>query len=332
MTQPSRRARFLRLAALAGFVVLTLSATAWAAAALSVHFSGALLIAFEAALIAAALATLALRFRSRRAGWAGLALIAVTIGGWYMTIQPSNDRDWAADVARGVTAEISGDQVTLHNIRAFDWQDRDRAEEHWGRRHYDLTKLDSIDMFTSVWDNPDIAHLLVSFGFGDGQHVVFSVEIRREADEEFEILGGFFRKFELVLIAAEENDIVRLRTNHRKEDVRLYPVRLDQARMREMFLTYASFGNALAERPEFYNTITDNCTTTVYQLAKLVAPEMPIDIRLVKSGLLPEYLDEIGGLRDEIAMSERRSRGAITAWAQEVPAGANFSDWIRSGQ
>ncbi|MDI3336913.1 DUF4105 domain-containing protein [Defluviimonas aestuarii] len=332
MTQPSRRTRYLSLVALAGFVVLTLGTTAWAAAALSVHFAGALLIAFEAALIAAALTTLALRFRSRRAGLAGLALIAVIIGGWYMTIQPSNDRDWAADVARGVTAEIAGDQVTLHNVRAFDWQDRDRAEEHWVTRHYELTKLDSIDMFTSVWDNPDIAHLLVSFGFSDGQHVVFSVEIRREAGEEFEILGGFFRKFELVLIAAEENDIVKLRTNHRKEDVRLYPVRLDQARMREMFLTYTSFGNALAESPEFYNTITDNCTTTVYQLAKLVAPEMPLDIRLVKSGLLPEYLDEIGGLRDEIAMSERRSRGAITARAQEVPTGADFSDWIRAGQ
>jgi hypothetical protein len=283
-------------------------------------------------LAVAALTTLALRIRSRRAGWAGLAIIAFAVGGWYTTIQPSNDRDWAADVARSVTAEIAGDQITLHNIRAFDWQDRDTAEEHWVTRHYDLTKLDSIDMFTSVWDNPDIAHLLVSFGFTDGQRVAFSVEIRREVDEEFEILGGFFRKFELVLIAAEESDIVKLRTNHRGEDVRIFPVKLDPARKREMFLTYLAFGNMLAENPAFYNAITDNCTTTVYQLATLIQPDMPLDIRLVKSGLLPEYLADLGGLVEDIAMDERRRRAAITERATLAPSTADFSAWIRQGR
>ena len=333
MTSPkSRRRSLAKPLGHAAFGLFLAATTGFAAAAIWVHFTGATLVALETLLALAALAATGLRFRSRRAGWGGVALIALVAGGWYQTIQPSNDRDWAADVAHGVTAEIDGDRVTLYNVRAFDWRDRATAEERWVTRHYDLTKLDTIDMFTSVWDNPDIAHLLVSFGFTDGQRVAFSVEIRREANEEFEILGGFFRKFELVLIAAEESDIVKLRTNHRGEDVRLYPVKLDHARIRKMFLTYLDFGNTLAEEPAFYNTITDNCTTTVYRLATLIQPDMPLDFRLVKSGLLPEYLDDLGGLEDDIAMEERRRRAAITERANLVPSSADFSTWIRQGR
>ncbi|MGB3315195.1 MAG: DUF4105 domain-containing protein [Albidovulum sp.] len=328
---PTRRRRIAKFLGHAAFGLILITATGLAGAAMWVHLSGAALVLFETLLALVALAALALRCRSRRAGWAAFAVILLAAGGWYQTIEPRDDRHWAADVAHGVTAEIDGDAVTLHNVRAFDWQDRDTAKEHWVTRHYDLTRLDSIDMFTSVWDNPDIAHLLVSFGFTDGQRVVFSVEIRREADEEFEILGGFFRKFELVLIAAEESDIVKLRTNHRGEDVRVYPVKLDHERMRKMFLTYLDFGNALDENPAFYNTLTDNCTTTVYQLATLVQPDMPLDIRLVKSGQLPDYLDEIGGLADDISMAERRSRAAVTERAKRVPVSADYSDWIRAG-
>jgi hypothetical protein len=327
---PSRRRRTAKFLGHAAFGLILIAATGLAGAALWVHLSGAALVLSETLLALATVATVALRCRSRRAGWAGLALIALVAGGWYQTIVPGNHRHWATDVAHGVTAEIDGDRVVLHNVRAFDWQDRNTAMEHWVTRHYDLAKLDTLDMFTSVWDDPDIVHLLVSFGFTDGQRVVFSVEIRREANEEFEILGGFFRKFELVLIAAEESDIVKLRTNHRGEDVRVYPVKLDHERMRKMFLTYLDFGNDLADQPAFYNTITDNCTTTVYQLATLIKPDMPLDIRLVKSGLLPEYLDEIGGLVDDVDMSERRRRAAITERAKTVPPSADFSTWIRA--
>lgn len=313
------------------FGLVLAATTGFAAAAIWVQFAGAQRLTLEALLGTAALAAIGLRVRSRRAGWVGLALIALVAGVWYHTIQPSNDRDWAADVAHGVTAQVEGNRVTLYNVRAFEWQDAANAEEHWVTRHYDLDKLDTIDMFTSVWDNPDIAHLLVSFGFTDGQRVVFSVEIRREVDEEFEILGGFFRKFELVLIAAEESDIIKLRTNHRGEDVRMFPVKLDPERERKMFLTYIALGDTLAEQPAFYNTITDNCTTTVYKLATLIQPDMPLDIRLVKSGLLPEYLDDLGGLVDEVEMDERRRRAAITERAKLVPPSTDYSDWIRQG-
>ena len=52
--------------------------------------------------------------------------------------------------------------------------------------------------------------------------MVFSVEIRRQSNETFSEIGGFFKEFELIVIAAEERDIVRLRTNVRREKTYLY--------------------------------------------------------------------------------------------------------------
>ncbi|MGB7269843.1 MAG: DUF4105 domain-containing protein [Albidovulum sp.] len=315
-----------------GFFAVFLGAAAWTATALFVHFSGPVLVLAEALLALAALGVLLGRYRARRAGWASLAAAALIVGAWYQTIQPSDQRIWAFDVARGVTADVAGDSVTLHNIRSFRWKDEDTADEAWVSQTYDLRDLTSVDMLTSVWDDPDIAHLLVSFGFATDQHVVFSVEIRREQGEEFSVLGGFFRQFEMVLIAADEQDIVKLRTNYRKEDVRLYPIKLDQARMQKMFMAYVDLGNDLAARPAFYNTILANCSTAVYRLAKVIVPDMPLDIRLIKTGRLYEYLADLGGLQGEMSAAKRFEASAITQIAQATPEGQSFSTAIRAGE
>jgi Ca2+/Na+ antiporter len=326
---PSRLRRFGRILGRIAFGLALLTGTALVATAMTVQLAGVTrTLALLALAIGAALA-LGLRVRTRRAGWAGFLLILAAATAWYGTVRPSAERAWAPDVARGVTADIDGAKVTLHDVRNFRWRDEDHATEAWETRTYDLTRLDSIDMLTSVWDNPDIAHLLVSFGFTTGDHVVFSVEIRREQGEAFSNIGGLFRQFEQVLIAADEEDIVKLRTNYRQEDVRLFPVKLDKDKMRALFLGYATLGNDLAREPAFYNTITANCTSTVYRLAQGVTGDLPLDIRLLKTGRLPEYLQELGGLKGDMPMAERRAEAAITARAQAAAPGADFSAEIR---
>ncbi|GLS87090.1 membrane protein [Cypionkella aquatica] len=313
----------------AGFVLLLVLATAWAATALYLQLNGALQITALAVLALAFAAILVLRRQKRRHAWAGFALAALGIGLWYQTIQPRQDRNWAADVAQGVTGTVTGDLVTLDHVRNFDWSPETTASPHWETRHYDLSQLQSVDMLTSTWGNPDIAHLLVSFGFTGGQQVVFSVEIRRESDEIFSSIGGFFRKFELVLIAADEADIVKLRTNYRAEDVHLFPVKLDAAQRRALFLRYIAFGNDLALAPQFYNTVTANCASTVYHLVQVIKPDMPLDYRLLFSGQLPEYIDELGGLPGTVPMDQRRAQAAISAKALTWVPGQDFSALIR---
>lgn len=321
----------LRWAGTGLFLIVLASGATLAALAISVQLDGATKVVALIALGLALAGALVLRFhRTRRAGWAAFVATLAIAMVWYGSLRPSEDRAWASDVAHGVSGDIAGDVVTLHNVRNFRWTDETHAREAWESRSYDLSKLATVDMFTSVWDDPDIAHLLVSFGFTDRQHVVFSVEIRKEEGEEFSTLGGFFRKFEKVLIAADEADIVKLRTTYRKEDVSLYPLKLNPDVMRGLFLSYVTLGNNLATKPVFYNTVTGNCASTVYRIAEPVTGKLPFDLRLLKTGGLPEYLNELGALDGSIPMAERRKMAEITSRAQALPDGADFSSGIRT--
>ena len=275
-----------------------------------------------ALVVAAMLAVAALRIFTPW-GWAALGLAALVAGGWYASLRPQQARDWAPDVARIVRGTVEGDLVTLENVRAFRWADAETATvQDWTTRRLDLSKLVGADMITSVWDNPAIAHLLVSFRFADQPPVVFSVEIRREKGEAFSALGGFFRQFELALVAADEEDIVKWRAVPRGEEVRLYPLTLTPAQLRPVFLGYVDLGNALNAAPRFYNTVTSNCTTVVWQLAKAIGPRLPISRSLLLSGELPEYLDSFGALAGSGPLADTRARALISDRARSAPAGA----------
>src|SRR5690606_16858448 len=218
----------------------------------------------------------------------GLGLVLLL--GWWGSIVPSNERLWATDVNRMSYGEIHGSVVTLHNVRDFNWRSETDFDERWITQDYDLQTLKSVDMFLSYWMGPVIAHTLVSFGFEDGRHVVFSVEIRKERGEAFSAIGGFFKEFELSLIAATEQDIVRTRTNVRGEDVYMYSVELAKPAMQALFLSYVEQGRQLQTAPRFYNTLTANCTTIVYDMVSKIVDGVPWDWRVLASGYLAQYV------------------------------------------
>ena len=266
---------------------------------------------------------------NRWAVWAWSGLVIMVVAVWYVTLQPSNDRVWAADVARGVTAEVAGDVVTVRDIRNFNWQTETDFTQSWETRTYRLSQMSSADVITSVWGNPAIAHVLVSFGFSDGQHLVFSAEIRREQSEVFSSVAGFFRRFELVLIAADERDIVRLRTDVRGETVSVFRLQATADQMRAMFLAYLDQGNTLSQTPEWYNTATDNCTTVIWQLVRKVSPEFPLDWRVLLSGYLPEFLYDQSLIRSDLPIAEVRARAVRKPLGIADSDGAAFSRRLR---
>lgn len=316
--------RFLRAVP---FWLVFVVGSAWVATALSVQFPSRLWVLALFALVALGVALARIRTRW---GWAALLAVAAGTGFWYFSLTPRLDRDWADDVAHIVTADVAGDVVTLHNVRAFRWQDDANATQVWETRSYDLSKLTGADVITSSWSSPAIAHLLVSFGFSDGQRVVFSVEIRKEKGEAFSSVGGFFRQFELALIAADEDDIVKLRTNYRGEDVHLYPVNLPPQALRSLFMQYVDLGNRISATPEFYNTVTANCTSVVWRLTHALKADVPWDRSLVFSGYLPEFMMRMGILQGPGTLNEIIQRAAISAKAKALPAGADFSAGIRA--
>jgi hypothetical protein len=250
---------------------------------------------------------------------------------WWLLIAPSNNRLWADDVAKVTTGVVDGDRVTLHNVRNFDWRTKTDYTQRWETRTYDLRHLNSLDMILSYWSMPAIAHVLISFGFDDGEHVVFSVEIRREKTESFSEIGGFFKEFELSVIACDERDVIRVRTNVRGEDDYLYRIRMPVDDIRSLFLAYVSQANDVARKPRFYNTITANCTTIIYHMAKRIVGHLPLDYRVLFSGYLPAYVYKVGGLDTRYPLEELRTLGRITERARESDRRPTFSADIRAG-
>ncbi|MBX8827643.1 DUF4105 domain-containing protein, partial [Ochrobactrum sp. SFR4] len=116
----------------------------------------------------------------RKPAFIGFVIVFAALLVWWQTIKPSLNRDWAPEVSQTVTAEYTGDMVRLDHIRDFDWRTEQDYTINWKSADYDLSKIQSVDLFLSYWSSPAIAHTLVSFGFEDGRHVVFSAEIRKK--------------------------------------------------------------------------------------------------------------------------------------------------------
>jgi Domain of unknown function (DUF4105) len=282
--------------------------------------------------IAFSLAIIVILWRGRLAlGALSFAVAFAALLIWWALIAPSNNRLWADDVAQMTTGVVDGDRVTLHNVRNFDWRTNTDYTQRWETRTYDLRHLNSLDMILSYWSMPAIAHVLISFGFDDGEHAVFSVEIRREKTESFSEIGGFFKEFELSVIACDERDVIRVRTNVRGEDDYLYRIRMPVDEIRSLFLAYVSQANDVARKPRFYNTVTANCTTIIYHMAKRIVGHLPLDYRVLLSGYLPGYVYKVGGLDTRYPLEELRTFGRITERAKESDRSPSFSADIRAG-
>ena len=258
------------------------------------------------------------------------AVLYATILMWWITIKPSGARDWRDDVARVLTGSVHGDRVVLDNVRHFHWRSDTDYDIRWERHAYDLAQLASADAVLSHWGSRAIAHAMISFGFDDGRHLVFSVEVRKSRDQEYSAVGGFFKQFETILVAAEEDDIIRVRTNVRGEDVYLYPLQIERTTLRALLLSYVHAANRLAARPAFYNSFTSNCTTIVHRMARQIDPGLPWDMRLLLTGYLPEYLQDIGALDRGVPIGVLRDRARISDRAMAAPADSDFSRVVRA--
>ncbi len=320
--------RALRLAVLApvlGIAVVWACAALWLDGPASRPVAGLLAAGFAAASVA-----LLGWLRPRRRGLTGFCALFLCVLLWWLSLAPSNDRDWLRDVAHPATATIEGDRVTIRNVRNFDYRSETDYTERWEERTYDLSKLVGSDMFLSYWGSPWIAHTIVSWAFSDGQHLAISIETRKEVGESYSALRGFFRQFELYYVVADERDLVRLRTNHRGEDVYLYRLKTPLEDTRDVLLDYLEEINRLAREPKWYNAATNNCTTTIRRHVQNVDRQNPWDWRILVNGRIDELGYERGTVDTSLPFDELRRRSAITEKARSANA-AEFSERIREG-
>jgi hypothetical protein len=186
-----------------------------------------------------------------------------------------------------------------------------------------------VDLFLSYWGSPWIAHTIASWEFDDGQHLAISIETRREKHESYSALRGFFRQFELHYVVADEQDVVRLRTNHRGEDVYLYRLAAPPEKARAVLLDYLEEINRLARDPTWYNAATHNCTTTIRHHVQHVAPGNPWNWRILVNGQIDELGYMRGTINTSLPFAELRQRSAITGKAKAAGQDLRFSQRIR---
>jgi len=250
---------------------------------------------------------------------------------WWNTLQPSNNKDWAPDVAQISHGEIYGDRLVMHNVRDFRYSDEFTFDERWQTREYDLGKLKGLDVFLSYWASDNIAHLIFSWDFGDGDHLAISIETRKDKTQEYSAIKGFFKQFELSYVAANERDIVKLRTNYRKERVYLYRLITPKETVRALLEDYLIEMNRLVDEPEFYNALTRNCATTAHLHVKAIHPDRSIsaDWRLIASGHLDELLyDNRSLVGNDLPFAELRKRSRVDLEMQKYN-GDDFSNMLR---
>ncbi|AWI79154.1 hypothetical protein CEW87_07125 [Parazoarcus communis] len=249
-------------------------------------------------------------------------------------LEPSNTRDWQDETSLLPHAKIEGDFVTVYNIRNFTYRSETDFTPSYYNKRFDLRKLEAVDLVTSHWMGPAIAHVFLSFAFADDEYLAISIEVRKTKGEAYSNLKGFFRQYELYYVVADERDVIGVRTNYRQdppEDVYLYRTKTSPENRRRLFLEYMNRINALSVQPEFYNSLTTNCTTAIWMNTRVNPQQLPFSWKIIASGYVPEYLFEMGRLQmDDLPFVEIQTRAHINARARAAGTDHEFSKRIRT--
>ena len=245
---------------------------------------------------------------------------------------PRSDRTWVPQQTEMARADVRGDSVFVHHLRNFSYTAEEQFTPAYHDRAYDLSQLETVwfvvTPFSTHWRGP--AHTFVSFGFADSQYVAISVEARREPGETYSPLTGLFRRFELIYVVGDERDLIGSRAVYGGYDVYVYPIRASRERIRAMFIEMLARANALATKPEFYNTLTNNCTSNVVDHVNHIVPRaVPHGIKTILPGYADEVAYTLGLIDNSISLDEARHRYRVNDRARQYATSADFSKAIR---
>ena len=249
-----------------------------------------------------------------------------------LVTNPSNDRNWNEDQRILPTAEINGNLVNIKNVRNFIYTSTTSYTPRYYDETYDLDKIKGVWYIVEPFSGiPGSAHTFLSFEFENDQFVSISVEIRKEKGELYHPIKGLFNKYELMYVIADETDAIKLRSNYRKDMVYVYPANTTKEKAQALFLSMVKRANDLKDNPEFYNTISNTCTTNIVTHINEITPRrVPfLSLRI----LLPENSDklayELGLIDTSLPFEDTRKRYNINDRALKYADDPEFSLRIR---
>jgi hypothetical protein len=269
----------------------------------------------------------------------GLLLLVLVLSGagLLLTRRASNTRPWTADGARIPSARFEGSRVAVRNVRAFEYRTESDFTERWEEREYDLSALESVWYWVVPFgDFRGPAHTFVSFGFADSvrgtQYVAVSVEARKERGEAYHPVTGLLRAYELMYVVGDERDLVKLRADVRRDSMFLYRVHTTPGKGRLLFRAMLERANALAARPEFYNTFTSSCTTNIVDHVNAIAPRrVPFSYKVYLPAFADALAYELGLFSTSIPFDELRKRAYVSDRSRRLASDAQYSVRLREG-
>jgi hypothetical protein len=246
-------------------------------------------------------------------------------------LTPSNDRDWRPDLAVLPWAEAVGDVITVRNIRNTQYANTDHYLVKHYDRTFDLSAIEQADYIVCPFNSASsLAHTMISFGLNDGSQICVSAEVRKEKSEDYSVIEGLARKFELMYVVADEKDLIGSRTKHRDTAVYVYPTVATPAQARALFVDVMDRVNQLATKPEFYNTLTNNCTTNIKShVNRLAGGRIKYDWRILLPSYSARYAYDLGLLDNSIPFEDLRSLSLVNDLSNQHLEMADYSARIR---
>jgi hypothetical protein len=251
------------------------------------------------------------------------------------TFRPSHFRDWVPEQALLPQADFHGNEATIRNVRNCQYFANDVYLVDYYDKTVDLNDVRSVDFIVVPFAGfPALAHTMMSFEIqqpdGKSDYLAVSVETRKEKSEQYNPVKGSARQYELMYVLADERDVLQLRTNFNREDVFLYHTTATPEAARMLLADVLGRVNELAKKPEFYDTLTNNCTSNIVRHVNRIKPNrIAIDVRALLPGLSDRLAYDAGLIERRGTFFETRQRAYINPKAQQFAGREDFSALIR---
>ena len=260
-----------------------------------------------------------------------LLVVVIVFAGWWLMQRPSNDREWVPNLAKLPQSTFNGNTVTIQSVRNTEYRSADDYTTAYNDRTFDLRRIQSVDFVVVPFQSVKAAaHTFLIFGFEGGERVAISVEVRRERAESYSPLRGLLRQCELMYVIADERDVILLRTKHRSDRVYLYPIQTSREKIRKMFVSMLRRANQLRIQPEFYNTLTNNCSSNILQHFNHVNDrKLPANLKVLFPGYSDQLIYDLGLIGGPLSFESLQQSSEITEKANRFAEDAAFSQRIR---
>jgi Domain of unknown function (DUF4105) len=264
-----------------------------------------------------------------------IILFAVIVFGYIffaLIRRPSLKGNWTPDQAVLPRAKFENNMVSISDIRNCVYKTKDDYRVKYYDKTFDLDQLETVWYIVEPFAGHGMgaAHTFFSFGFADDYFISISVEIRKEKGDDFSPIKGLFRQYELMYVIADEHDVVKLRSNYRGDNVYVYPGLTTQENMRKLFVSMLERANKLAVKPEFYNTLTNSCTTNLAMHINAITPgHIPYSYKVLMPAYSDELAWELGLIDNTIPLDELRAKYLINEKALAYADDPFFSQRIR---